>query len=88
MTNHTLVLLCISSDPEVRISDIAKRVRVAERRVQAIVAELEEDGYLTRTRLGRRNHYNIDEAKPLRHFEIEHRKLGELLELLNTEHQR
>jgi DNA-binding IclR family transcriptional regulator len=82
VTNHTMVLLCIASDSEMRISDIAKRVRITERRVQAIVAELEDDGYLTRTRFGRRNHYEIDGAKPLRQGEAD-RRLGELLMLLS-----
>jgi DNA-binding IclR family transcriptional regulator len=82
VTTHTLVLLCIAADPEVRLSEVAAQVGVTERRVQSIVADLEAAGYLTRTRQGRRNRYDIDGSLPLRHVETEHRQLGELLSLL------
>lgn len=83
VTTHTLVLLCIARDPEVRMTDVAARVGVTERRVQSIVAELVTTGYVTRSRRGRRNRYEIDGARPLRHLETEHRRLGELLSLLS-----
>jgi DNA-binding MarR family transcriptional regulator len=84
VTTHTLVLLCIAGDPDVRMTDVAARVGVTERRVQSIVADLVAAGYLTRTRHGRRNRYEIDGTKPLRHLETEHRHLGELLSLLSS----
>jgi DNA-binding Lrp family transcriptional regulator len=88
VTTHTLVLLCIVADPEIRLSDIAAQVGVSERRVQSIVAELVAGGYLTRTRHGRRNRYDIDGSLPLRHVETEHHKLGELLSLLSARARR
>jgi predicted ArsR family transcriptional regulator len=87
VTTHTLVLLCIAEDQEVRLGDIAERVGVTERRVQSIVAELEAAGYLTHTRQGRRNHYSIHWNLPLRHLETEHRRLGDLLVLLTSQAQ-
>jgi len=88
VTTHTLVLLCIAADPEMRLSDIAARVGVTERRVQSIVNELEASGYVTRIRHGRRNRYEIEGNLPLRHVETEHRQLGELLSLLSSHAQR
>jgi DNA-binding MarR family transcriptional regulator len=85
VTSHTLVLICIASDPEMRVSEIADHVGLTERRVQGIISDLVEAGYLTRTRNGRRNRYEIDRAKPLRHIETEHRQLGELLALLDAD---
>jgi len=82
VTTHTLVLMSIAADPEIRLIDIAAKVGVTERRVQSIVAELVEGGYLTRIREGRRNRYDINGGLPLRHVETEHRHLGELLSLL------
>jgi len=82
VTSHTLVLLCIAEDPEVRMSEVAARIGITERRVQAIVAQLVASGHLTKTKRGRRNHYDISYAMPLRHLETEHRKLGELLTML------
>jgi predicted transcriptional regulator len=82
VTNHLLVLLRIAEDPDVRMSDIADRLGISERSVQAVVADLVDAGYLTRTRVGRRNHYHIADDLPLRHLETQHRQLGDLLALL------
>jgi DNA-binding MarR family transcriptional regulator len=82
VTNHLLVLLCISEDPDVRMTDIADRLAITERAVQRIVAELVEAGYLIRTKIGRRNHYRVDMSLRMRHLETQHRRLGEFLDLL------
>jgi DNA-binding IclR family transcriptional regulator len=84
VTNHFVVLHCIAEDPGIRMSDVAARVGVTERTVQGIVGDLVEAGYLRRTRVGRRNHYEIDTQMPLRHLETQHRRLGDLLDLLAT----
>ena len=67
LTNHALVLLCIARNPDIRLRDIAVAVGITERAVQAIIADLEEAGYLTRSRVGRRNRYQLHSALPLRH---------------------
>jgi DNA-binding MarR family transcriptional regulator len=82
VTNHLLVLLQIARDPEIRMAEIADHLGITERSVQKIVADLVATGYLTRTRVGRRNHYEIALDLPLRHLETQHRALGELLDLL------
>ena len=82
MTNHFLVLHCIAEDPGVRMAEIGDRVGITERAVQRIVADLAHAGYLTRTRIGRRNHYEINGEMPLRHLETQHRRVRELLLLL------
>jgi predicted transcriptional regulator len=84
VTNHFLVLLCIAEDPSVRMVEVAERVGITQRAVQGIVADLVDAGYLTRSRVGRRNHYDINRDMPLRHLETRHRQLGELLSLLAT----
>jgi hypothetical protein len=85
LTNHAHVLLAIAADPEVRMRDVALRVGVTERAVQAIVADLVEAGYLTRDRVGRRNRYTVDPAGPFRHpAEADHR-IGELLTLFGVD---
>ena len=67
LTNHAHVLIAISRDPELRQSDISRLVGVTEGAVQRIVTELEDDGYLRRERIGRRNRYHVDPDRPLRH---------------------
>lgn len=82
LTNHTHVLLCIRQDPEIRLRDVAAQVGITERAAQAIVSDLEAEGYLTRERVGRRNHYELRADVPLRHpLESQH-TVGELLDLL------
>lgn len=82
LTNHAHVLLCIAKDPEVRLRDVATTVGITERAVQRIVTELEEGGYLTRERDGRRNRYEVARALPLRHPLEAHRKVSALLALV------
>jgi hypothetical protein len=82
VTNHFLVLFCLAEDPGLRMSDVADRVGITERSVQGIVHDLVEAGYLVRTRVGRRNHYEVRPGMPMRHLEIQHRQLGDLLSVL------
>ena len=67
LTNHAHVLTCIIDEPDVRGRDIAARVRITERAAQAIIADLVAAGYVRRRRQGRRNHYSVDPAGPMRH---------------------
>jgi DNA-binding MarR family transcriptional regulator len=87
LTNHAHVLLTIAANPEVRMRDVATRVGVTERAVQMIVADLEDAGYLTRTRVGRRNQYSVNDGGRFRHpAEAKHR-IGELLALFVPQDQ-
>jgi DNA-binding IclR family transcriptional regulator len=79
LTNHARVLLHIARDPEVRLRDVAAHIGITERAVQIIVADLEAAGYLTRTRVGRRNHYTIDPTVALRHHTEADHPVGDLL---------
>ena len=82
LTNHTHVLFCIVRDPDVRMRDVATAVGVTERAVQRIVLELEEAGYLVRTREGRRNRYEVRSKQPLRHEIEKHCDVADLLAVL------
>jgi DNA-binding MarR family transcriptional regulator len=67
LTNHARVLLELARDPEARLRDVAAAARITERATQSIVADLEASGYLTRTRVGRRNRYTIEPTGKFRH---------------------
>ena len=82
LTNYGHVLLCIARDPEARLRDIAAAVGITERAVQAIVGDLVDDGYLERTRHGRRNSYRVQYAAPMRHPASGDHQVGELLAVL------
>lgn len=82
LTNHAHVLLCIARDPDSRARDIADAVGITERAAQRIVAELIAEGYLLRTKIGRRNRYHIDRNGPLRSPIVRDSEIGDLLEVL------
>jgi DNA-binding IclR family transcriptional regulator len=82
LSHHAQVLLCVARDPDTRLRDIAAEVRVTERAVQAIVNDLVAEGYLTRTRVGRRNHYEVNPDVRLRHPMQHDLDAGTLLRLL------
>lgn len=85
LTNHARVLQSIAADPTIRLRDIAAQAGVTERTAAQIVRELERVGYVTKTRNGRRNHYEIREDLSLRHPRHRHRTLGELVRFLEHE---
>jgi hypothetical protein len=82
MTNHAHVLECIAADPAARLRDIAASVDITERTAAQIVNELERAGYLTKTRNGRRNHYEVHDELPLRHPLHRHHTVGDLIGFL------
>ncbi len=79
LTNHAHVLICVAGDGDVRISEIADRVGIGERATQSILNDLVEAGYLRKTKVGRRNRYEIDTDRHLRHPLEAHHQIGELL---------
>jgi DNA-binding IclR family transcriptional regulator len=66
VTNHARVLAYIVADSNARLRDIAAAVGITERTAAQIVSDLEQAGYLSKTREGRRNQYAIG-PKELRH---------------------
>jgi hypothetical protein len=84
LTNHAHVLECIAGEPTVRLRDIAASVGITERAAASIVNDLVEAGYLTRTRIGRRNKYDVHDELPLRHPLHRHHTVGELIRFLQV----
>ena len=85
LTNHGHVLLAIARNPTARLRDVADEVGVTERAAQAIVADLAADGYLRRTRVGRRNEYTINPSGHFRHPAEADQQVGALLALFAAE---
>jgi DNA-binding MarR family transcriptional regulator len=84
VTNHAHVLECVASNPAARLRDIAATVGITERTAAAIVGDLEEAGYLTKTRVGRNNRYEVHDELPLRHAQHRHHTVGELIRFLQA----
>jgi hypothetical protein len=84
LSNHGHVLVCIANDPGIRGREIAARVGITERAAQAIIADLVAEGYVKRSRVGRRNQYEIIADRPLRHSVEQPHSVGELLDLISN----
>lgn len=82
VTNYAHVLVCVAADPSARLRDIAETVGVTERTAAQLVGVLERAGYLTKSRRGRRNHYEVHDDLPLRHPQHRHHTVGELIRFL------
>ena len=83
LSNHGNVLLCIARDPQIRISQLADSVGIGERAVQKIVADLVAEGYVVRTKEGRRNRYQVNPHAQLRHPLLADLEIGGLLAALH-----
>ena len=64
-----------------RLRDIADCVGITERTAHQIVCELEEDGYLTRRRSGRRSVYSVHTDRELPHALERGARVADLLRL-------
>lgn len=81
LTNHGRVLLLLSRNPDARLRDLAEEAGITERSVQAIITDLEESGYVAKTRVGRRNTYRVNRRQPFRHSAESGHRVSELLDL-------
>lgn len=82
LTSHGHVLVEIARAPDARIREVAAAAGITERATAAIIADLEVAGYLTRTRVGRRNHYMVHLDLPFRHPAQRDLRVGPLLAFL------
>ncbi|MCC6929209.1 MAG: Rrf2 family transcriptional regulator [Gemmatimonadaceae bacterium] len=77
------MLLAIARDHDVRLREIAVQVGITERAVQKIISELENAGALSKSRDGRRNHYEVNTDVALRHPMESHRTVDALVRMVH-----
>jgi DNA-binding MarR family transcriptional regulator len=82
LTNHTHVLLLIAQDSNLVLREVGLLIGITERAVQRIVADLEEEGFISREKVGRQNRYKLNLNKPLRHPIEKHCTIGGLLQFI------
>ncbi|MBF6323348.1 winged helix-turn-helix domain-containing protein [Nocardia cyriacigeorgica] len=82
LTNHAHVLLCLSRNGDLTMRELAQAIGITERAVQATIADLVTDGYLTAVKNGRRNTYTIHGHGRLRHPLESHHTIDELITAL------
>lgn len=82
LTNHAHVLLCLAQGESLTARELSMRIGITERSVQAILADLIEDGYLSKSKVGRRNSYTVNPRGRLRHPLESAHTVGELISVL------
>ncbi|CAM3315549.1 helix-turn-helix transcriptional regulator [Halomonas lysinitropha] len=81
LTTHARVLLIIAGEPDIRLRDIATALGITERRAHAVVADLVDNDYVNRQRVGRRNRYEIQSQRQI-NDDVIALNIGDLLDLL------
>ena len=83
LTNQARVLLYIAHRPTSTAREIAQAVGITERATQRLIRDLDEAGYLTRTRVDRHNEYQVHSDQPLRGHVLDAAPVVALLDCLN-----
>ena len=78
ITNHGSVLAAIAMHTGQTARQIGDSAGITERAAHKIIKDLEDDGYVSKTRTGRRNSYQIHANVPLKD-DISNATVGELL---------
>jgi predicted transcriptional regulator len=83
LSNHGHVLVALNKDPNLRIRDLAQEIGITERSVRSILIDLEESGYVSITRVGRRNVYQVNSALKFRHPSEASQPISALLKIFS-----
>jgi predicted transcriptional regulator len=83
LTNHARVLIYLTRNPGITARAMALQLGITERSVRKINADLEHEGYLKKTRMGRRVQYEINGKLPFRHPVMRDQAVENLLVAVN-----
>jgi DNA-binding MarR family transcriptional regulator len=67
LTNHARVLIFLADRPKITARDLSTLIGITERSVRNIIAELEAEGYIEKSREGRQIRYKVHLEMPFRH---------------------
>src|SRR6266568_6534851 len=88
ISNHCQVLLAIAGEPERRVSEIADAFGITERYVYRLLSDLQQAGYVSRSRQGRCNRYRLNADLAIGDPVVEEQSLRQLLALVGLRDQR
>lgn len=83
ITNHAAVLTLLDHEENLTSREIAIRLGITERSVIRIIKDLELEGYITKQKRGRKNHYTVNQELPLRRNDQREVSVYELLQLIS-----
>lgn len=79
LTHHASVLLAVARDPDATVDEIAELVWLSRRSTFRILADLQKAGYISRTRTGRKNQYEVNRNLPLADPLVEEEPVSKLV---------
>jgi predicted transcriptional regulator len=88
ISNHGLVLLYISHNPQCTMREMAATLGVTERSIQRVLKDLEEEGYVTWQGTGKGNIYVINQTRGLKHELTRDVIVADLIDLLGKKGNR
>ena len=80
--HHAHVLLALSENPNLTTEELAKIAGLTSRSIVNVLKDLEDGGYMMKSREGRNNHYEINLKAQLRHSTSREHTVGELISAL------
>jgi DNA-binding MarR family transcriptional regulator len=83
LSNHGHALIQIARNPDLKVIELASLIGITERSTLSIISDLEEDGYISVERIGRRNRYKVNPKKKFRHPGEADHSIGELLNIFS-----
>ncbi len=85
LTNYALVLVHLTEHPTITARELALSIGITERAIRKIIADLETEGYLDKTKEGRRLRFKVNSKLPFRHSTQNDKAIEKLLAALNGE---
>ena len=85
LTSHGFVLAYLAWQPNATVREVADNLGFSERRVAAVIRDLEDAGIVRASRHGCRKRYELNPDAHFRHPSLQHANLREVLGLLRIE---
>lgn len=82
ITSHAVLLIEVARTPDATVRDLAARSELTERQAHRVLNDLVDEKYVVRERIGRRNHYRVNDKQPMRHPALRDHKVSEMLQAL------
>jgi DNA-binding HxlR family transcriptional regulator len=79
LSNHARVFEYIATHEKSIAESMSRDIGVTQRVIFMILKDLETEGYITREKIGRCNHYEIHTELPMRHHLDRNRPVAEIL---------
>jgi hypothetical protein len=83
ITKHGLVLAAITKHPSSTVREIGDTVGMTERAAFKIISDLDREGFISKNKEGRHNHYSIHTNVPIKDHGLD-TAIGELLVVIGA----